>query len=84
MILFQSADAKAQLGEILKQQRKLLSLTQAQAAERQGVDLGTIWRWEHGQQLPKLLKTLTAYCNKLRMSKDQIEDVTDLYLDAGK
>lgn len=57
----------SRLAANISQRRKALSLTQAQLAERLGVDTETLSRFERGKHLPSLV-TLEKLANSLHMT----------------
>lgn len=68
------------IGDKLRQQRKLIGLSQEKLAEKAGVSLKTIQRWENSEQVPNVLKmrkladALNTSISYLTEDNDEMQD----------
>jgi transcriptional regulator with XRE-family HTH domain len=71
-------DRTEQLAALLKQKREELGLSGSEVARRAGVDVGTIWRIEHGQIAAPQAGSLKEIARVLQIPVADLFTITDM------
>jgi transcriptional regulator with XRE-family HTH domain len=70
-------------GQVIKYVRKALNLTQGELAEKVGVSLMTIWRYEKNTQKPQP-KSLRSLQQVLGYTEEDLVEIEELLMDNEK
>lgn len=64
-------------GEVIKEVRKALKMTQEQFAHDLGVSFSALSRWENGRTTPRLMarRTILMYCKEKGVSEELLAEL---------
>ncbi len=71
------------IGEVIREQRKKLSLTQSELAERLGVSTQAVSKWETGAGMPDVSQ-IVLLARELHISTDRLFNYNDRYKELNK